>query len=294
MKKALVFPGQGAQFPGMGKTLYEQSGLARAMFAQADEILGFEISALMFEGTEDDLRRTSVTQPAIYIHSVVSARVNDMDKQVQAAAGHSLGEFSALATAGVLAFEDGLRLVAIRANAMQKACDLQVSTMAAVLGLEDEIVEEVCASITDDIVVPANYNTVGQLVISGTKTGIAKAMELLKERGASRVIELAVNGAFHSPLMESARIELAEGISATPFSDAQIPVYQNVTAKPHTSSAEIRANLLAQLTAPVRWTQTVRALAADGVTDFVECGPGKVLSGLIKKVDRQLNTEQLG
>lgn len=290
--KALVFPGQGAQHPGMGQALYEQSEQARELFVQANEILGFDIQSIMFEGSEEDLRRTSVTQPAIYIHSVVAAMVNDLPAQAGATAGHSLGEFSALCAAGALSFGDGLKLVSIRANAMQEACDEQESTMAAILGLDDEVVESICAGI--DGVVPANYNTVGQLVISGSKAGIAKAIEIAQEKGARRALELAVNGAFHSPFMESARVKLAAGIEAAPFSDARIPVYQNVTAKPHTSAAEIRENLLAQLTAPVRWTQTVQALIADGATEFIESGPGKVLSGLVKKVDRKMPTTQIG
>lgn len=290
--KALVFPGQGAQHPGMGQALYEQSEQARELFVQANEILGFDIQSIMFEGSEEDLRRTSVTQPAIYIHSVVAAMVNDLPAQAGATAGHSLGEFSALCAAGALSFGDGLKLVSIRANAMQEACDEQESTMAAILGLDDEVVESICAGI--DGVVPANYNTVGQLVISGSKAGIAKAIEVAQEKGARRALELAVNGAFHSPFMESARVKLAAGIEAAPFSDARIPVYQNVTAKPHTSAAEIRENLLAQLTAPVRWTQTVQALIADGATEFIESGPGKVLSGLVKKVDRKMPTTQVG
>lgn len=291
--KALIFPGQGAQYVGMGKSLYEQSELARNLFDKANEILGFDITALMFEGTEEDLRRTSVTQPAIYIHSVIAALVNEADKTAQMAAGHSLGEFSALAVAGALSFDAGLQLVAIRANAMQKACDMQQSTMAAILGMEDAAVEAVCAEIADDIVVPANYNSPGQLVISGTKTGIARAIVLAQEKGAKRAIELAVNGAFHSPLMEPARLELAEGIEKTAISDAKIPVYQNFTAKAHTSSAEIKHNLLMQLTAPVRWTQSVQQMLADGASEFVECGPGNVLCGLVKKVDRKIPTANL-
>lgn len=291
--KALIFPGQGAQYVGMGKSLYEQSELARNLFHKANEILGFDITALMFEGTEEDLRRTSVTQPAIYIHSVITALVNEADKTAQMAAGHSLGEFSALAVAGALSFEAGLQLVAIRANAMQKACDMQQSTMAAILGMEDAAVEAVCAEITDDTVVPANYNSPGQLVISGTKSGIARAIVLAQEKGAKRAIELSVNGAFHSPLMEPARLELAEGIEKTEICDAKIPVYQNFTAKPHTSSAEIKHNLLMQLTAPVRWTQSVQQMLADGASEFVECGPGNVLCGLVKKVDRKIPTANL-
>lgn len=285
--KALVFPGQGSQFVGMGKELYESSDQAKALFQQANEILGFDIQGMMFEGTDEDLKKTSVTQPSIYIHSVVAAVVHELSGTADMVAGHSLGEFSALSAAGVLSFEDGLRLVAIRANAMQKACDMQESTMAAILGMEDALVEEICASI-DEVVVPANYNTIGQLVISGSKEGIAKAIELAKAKGARRALEIPVNGAFHSPLMEPARLELAEGIEQTTFQDSPIPVFQNVTAKPHTDKNEIKANLLAQLTSPVRWTQTIQHMAAAGATEFLEVGPGRVLQGLIRKVDRSL------
>ncbi|MDX1906122.1 MAG: ACP S-malonyltransferase [Bacteroidia bacterium] len=292
--KALVFPGQGSQFSGMGKNLYETSGVARNLFDRANEILGFDIQAVMFEGTEDDLKRTSVTQPAIYIHSVIASEAHELAGTAGAVAGHSLGEFSALAAAGVLSFEDGLRLVAIRANAMQKACDLQPSTMAAILGMDDAAVEALCREIEGEVVVPANYNTVGQVVISGTREGIARAIALAPERGASRAIELQVNGAFHSPLMEPARLELAEGIATTHFEDARVAVYQNVTARPHHTKAEIRENLLQQLTSPVRWSQTIRQMQADGVLEYIECGPGKVLSGLIKKVDRAIPVSQIG
>jgi [acyl-carrier-protein] S-malonyltransferase len=291
--KALVFPGQGAQYPGMGQALFQQSPQAQALFAQANELLGFDLQAIMFSGSEADLRRTSVTQPAIYVHSVVAAMVHDLPSQAGATAGHSLGEFSALCAAGALDFADGLKLVAIRANAMQEACDEQESSMAAILGLSDADVEALCAEIDDEVVVPANYNTVGQLVISGSKAGIARAIERAKEKGAKRALELAVNGAFHSPLMESARVKLAQGIEQTDFRDARIPVYQNVTAQPHTTAAEIRTHLLAQLTSPVRWTQTVQNMIADGVSTFVEAGPGKVLSGLVKKVDRKMPTAQV-
>lgn len=294
--KAIIFPGQGAQFVGMGKNLYDSSNLAKELFQKANQILGFDIQSLMFEGTDEDLRRTSVTQPAIYIHSVIAALANGLDLSAKMAAGHSLGEFSALAVAGALSFEAGLELVAIRANAMQKACDLQVSTMAAILGMEDAAVEEICALVRAEghVVVPANYNSPGQLVISGSKDGITRAIEVAKEKGAKRAIELAVNGAFHSPLMEPARLELADGIEKVAIYDAKIPVYQNFTAKPHTSKAEIKHNLLMQLTAPVLWTQIVQAMLADGATEFTESGPGKVLSGLVKKVDRSavvLNVE---
>jgi [acyl-carrier-protein] S-malonyltransferase len=290
--KALVFPGQGAQFVGMGQDLYNTSEVARELFSRANEILGFDIQALMFTGTDEDLKRTSVTQPAIYIHSVAAAMANDLMQDAAMVAGHSLGEFSALTAAGALRFEDGLRLVSIRANAMQKACDQQDSTMAAILGMEDAVVESICNAI-DEIVVPANYNTVGQLVISGTRSGIAKAIEMAKEQGARRAIELPVNGAFHSPLMEPARLELAAGIEQTDFSDATVPVYQNVDAQAHTSKESIKANLLSQLTSSVRWTQTIQQMVADGATAFIEVGPGKALSGMVKKVDRKLPVSQV-
>ncbi|MEM6805952.1 MAG: ACP S-malonyltransferase [Bacteroidota bacterium] len=291
--KALVFPGQGAQFVGMGQELYEASDLAKEMFAKANEILGFDIKGIMFEGEGEDLKRTSVTQPSIYIHSVVAAQVNELAKDAAMTAGHSLGEFSALTVAGALSFEDGLRLVSIRANAMQKACDMQESTMAAILGMEDAQVEEICAAVEGEIVVPANYNTLGQLVISGSKAGIAKAIEIAQEKGARRAIELPVNGAFHSPLMEPARVELAAGIEKTNFSDTKIPVYQNVDAKAHSSAVEIKANLLQQLTSSVRWTQTMQHMIADGATEFIEVGPGKALSGMAKKIDRKFPVSQV-
>jgi [acyl-carrier-protein] S-malonyltransferase len=285
--KAIVFPGQGAQFVGMGKELYDSSELARDHFAKANEILGFDIQSLMFEGTPEDLQKTSVTQPAIYIHSVLAALVNDLDKEAGMVAGHSLGEFSALAVAGALSFEDGLRLVAIRANAMQKACDQAESSMAALIGMEDEAVEKLCESIEGEIVVPANYNTAGQLVISGSVAGIDKAIEMAQSQGARMAKKLAVNGAFHSPFMEPARLELAEGIEKTPFNDIKVPIYQNVTALPATEKAVIKDNLLKQLTAPVRWTQTMKHMIADGATEFVESGPGNVLRGLLKRIDRK-------
>ncbi|MEO0898694.1 MAG: ACP S-malonyltransferase [Bacteroidota bacterium] len=289
--KALVFPGQGAQYPGMGKELYEASDMAKELFHKANDILGFNIQQTMFEGTVDDLKKTSVTQPAIFIHSVLAALVHDLPSQASMVAGHSLGEFSALVAAGVLAFEDALKLVSIRANAMQKACDMEESTMAAILGMEDAAVEAICQAVEG--VVPANYNTVGQLVISGSKEGIAKAIEMAQEQGARRALELSVNGAFHSPFMEPARVELAEGIQAAAFQDASLPIYQNVTAMPHKDAATIRENLLKQLTSPVRWTQTVKQMLADGATEFVEAGPGKVLSGLVKKVDRKIPVSQV-
>lgn len=286
--KAYVFPGQGAQFPGMGKDLYENSPLAKELFDKANEILGFNITDIMFEGTADDLKQTKVTQPAIFLHSVLLAKTLP-DFKPEMVAGHSLGEFSALVANGTLTFEDGLKLVSQRAMAMQKACELEPSTMAAIVGLEDAVVEEVCASI-DEVVVPANYNCPGQLVISGSIAGIDKACEVLTEKGAKRALKLAVGGAFHSPLMEPAREELAAAIEATTFNQPTCPVYQNVNAKPVNDPEEIKANLIAQLTAPVRWTQTAQNMIADGATLFTEIGPGKVLQGLIKKVDRSAET----
>lgn len=282
--KAFVFPGQGAQFVGMGKDLYDNNAEAKALFEEANDILGFRITDLMFAGTDEDLRQTSVTQPAIFIHSVVLARSLGADFKPDMVAGHSLGEFSALTAAGALSFADGLRLVAARANAMQKACELTESTMAAVIALPDEKVEEICAGI-DGIVVCANYNCPGQLVISGELAAIDAACEALKAAGAKRALKLKVGGAFHSPLMEPARAELAAAIEATDIHEPVCPVFQNVDALPHTDPAEIKANLVAQLTAPVRWTQTVRNMIADGATEFVELGPGKVLQGLVAKID---------
>lgn len=282
--KAFVFPGQGAQFVGMGKDLYDNNAEAKALFEEANDILGFRITDLMFAGTDEDLRQTSVTQPAIFIHSVVLARSLGADFKPDMVAGHSLGEFSALTAAGALSFADGLRLVAARANAMQKACELTESTMAAVIALPDEKVEEICAGI-DGIVVCANYNCPGQLVISGEVAAIDAACEALKAAGAKRAPKLKVGGAFHSPLMEPARAELAAAIEATDIHEPVCPVFQNVDALPHTDPAEIKANLVAQLTAPVRWTQTVRNMIADGATEFVELGPGKVLQGLVAKID---------
>ena len=289
--KAYVFPGQGAQFPGMGKDLYESSPLAKELFDKANDILGFNITDIMFEGTVDDLKQTKVTQPAIFLHSVLLAKTLD-NFQPDMVAGHSLGEFSALVANGTLTFEDGLKLVSQRAMAMQTACEMEPSTMAAIVGLEDAVVEEVCASI-DDIVVPANYNCPGQLVISGSEAGIDKACELLKGKGAKRALKLVVGGAFHSPLMEPAREKLAAAIEATTFSSPICPVYQNVNASPTSDPAVIKGNLIAQLTAPVRWTQTVENMLKDGGKLFTEIGPGKVLQGLIKKVDRSAETASI-
>lgn len=281
--KSYVFPGQGSQFVGMGKDLYDSSELAKAMMEQANEILGFRITDLMFAGTDEDLRQTRVTQPAIFIQSVVMAKLTT-DFAPDMVAGHSLGEFSALVANGCLTFEDGLRLVAKRATAMQRACEMQPSTMAAVLGLDDAKVEEICASITDEIVVPANYNCPGQLVISGSVPGIHQACELMKAAGAKRALVLQVGGAFHSPLMEPARAELAAAIEATNFAQPSCPVYQNVTASAVSNPQDIQSNLISQLTSPVRWTQSVQAMWNDGAKIFIECGPGQVLQGLCKKI----------
>jgi len=289
MKKVYVFPGQGAQFVGMGKDLYDNNAEAKAMFEKANEILGFRITDLMFAGTPEDLVQTNVTQPAIFLHSVILAHTLGESFKPDMVAGHSLGEFSALVANKTLTFEDGLRLVAKRANAMQKACEKEPSTMAAILGLDDKIVEEVCASI-DEVVVPANYNSPGQLVISGSIKGIEIACEKMKAAGAKRALPLKVGGAFHSPLMEPARIELAEAINNTTFSTPICPVYQNVNAKPVTNPDEIKQNLIAQLTSPVRWTQIAENMIADGGTSFIEVGPGTVLQGLIKKVKADAET----
>jgi len=289
--KAYVFPGQGAQFSGMGKNLYEESPLAHDLFEKANEILGFRITDIMFEGTAEDLRQTKVTQPAIFLHSVLLAETMGADFKPEMVAGHSLGEFSALVAAGALSFEDGLKLVYQRALAMQKACEAQPSTMAAILGLPDETVEAVCAGITDEIVVPANYNCPGQVVISGTNEGIDQACLKLTEAGAKRALKLSVGGAFHSPVMEPARLELAAAIEKTPFSKPVCPIYQNVNAKPQTDPEVIKANLVSQLTSPVRWTQSVLTMIADGADSFTELGPGAVLQGLVKKINKEVATD---
>jgi len=284
--KAYVFPGQGAQFPGMGKDLYESSDLAKELFEKANTILGFRITDLMFNGTEEDLKQTKVTQPAVFLHSVILAKTLP-DFNPSMVAGHSLGEFSALVASGALSFEDGLVLVSKRALAMQKACEAKPSTMAAILGLSDGIVEEVCSTI-EDTVVPANYNSPGQLVISGSVEGVEKAMEQLLAKGAKRALKLPVGGAFHSPLMEPARKELAAAIEQAQFNKPVCPVYQNVNALPYTDPDKIKQNLISQLTAPVKWTQTIEHMIKDGCANFVEVGPGKVLQGLIKKVNKEV------
>ncbi len=287
---AYVFPGQGAQFVGMGKDLYDKSPKAKEMFQKANNILKFRITDLMFDGTEEDLKQTNVTQPAIFLHSVILAKVMGDDFKPDMVAGHSLGEFSALVANHTLTFEDGLRLVAKRADAMQKACELNPSTMAAIIGLEDEVVERVCNSI-DDVVVPANYNSPGQVVISGTVTGVKQAIEELNKAGAKRAVMLKVGGAFHSPLMEPARIELAKAINATKFTPGICPIYQNVTGQSVTDPEIIKTNLISQLTSPVRWTQIMQNMLANGLDKVVEVGPGKVLQGLFKKIDRKLPVE---
>ena len=289
--KAFVFPGQGAQFVGMGKDLYENNPLAKELFEKANDILGYRITDIMFEGTDEDLRQTKVTQPAVFLHSVISALCMGDKFQPEMTAGHSLGEFSALVAAGALSFEDGLKLVYARAMAMQKACEMAPSTMAAIIALADEKVEEICDAVTKEgnVVVAANYNCPGQIVISGSIEGIDKACALMKEAGAKRALPLKVGGAFHSPLMEPAKVELEAAIQATEIKTPKCPVYQNVDALPHTDPAEIKANLIAQLTGSVRWTLTVMNMVADGANDFTECGPGAVLQGMIKKISKEAN-----
>lgn len=289
MSKAYVFPGQGAQFVGMGKDLYENNAKAKELFDKVNEILGYRITDIMFEGTDEDLKQTKVTQPAVFLHSVITALCMD-DFKPDMVAGHSLGEFSALTAAGALSFEDGLRLVYARAMAMQKACEAAPSTMAAIIGMPDETIEKVCAEVSKEgsVVVPANYNSPGQVVISGNVEAVKEACAKLKEAGAKRALPLAVGGAFHSPLMEMARVELAAAIEKSPVEAPICPVYQNVDAKPHTDPVEIKENLLKQLTSPVRWTQSVNNMIADGMTEFVECGPGQVLTGLIGRIQKSL------
>jgi len=289
--KAYIFPGQGAQFPGMGKDLYECSEKAKILFESANQLLGFRITDIMFHGTADELKQTNVTQPAIFLHSVISALISENFKP-NMVAGHSLGEFSALVANKVLSFEDGLKLVRKRADAMKKACEINPSTMAAILGLEDEKVVAICDTI-DEVVVPANYNYPGQLVISGSINGITIACEKMKEAGAKRAMPLQVGGAFHSPLMEPARTDLGDAIMNTDFNDPICPIYQNYTSRPHVDVEEIKKNLNHQLTAPVKWTQSVRNMIADGATEFIECGPGKVLQGLVIKINPDVNVKSL-
>lgn len=294
--KAFVFPGQGSQFVGMGKDLYDNNPLAKELFDKADKTLGFKITDIMFAGTDEQLKETKVTQPAVYLHSVISALCLGDEFKPEMTAGHSLGEFSALVAAGALSFEDGLKLVAARANAMQKACEKNPGTMAAIIGLPDEKVVEICDSVSKDgeVVVAANFNCPGQLVISGSKNGIDKACELLKDAGAKRALPLKVGGAFHSPLMQSAKDELQAAIEATNINTPKCPVYQNVDGKAHTDAAEIKANLIAQLTSSVRWTASVQNMIAAGATEFVECGPGKALQGMIGRIDKNVNAHGIG
>lgn len=293
MKHAYVFPGQGSQFTGMGKNLYEENSTAKSLFEAANNILGFRISDIMFAGTADELKQTKVTQPAVFIHAVVAFKILATEKP-DMVAGHSLGEFSALVANGCLSFDDALKLVFIRAQAMQHACEINPSTMAAVLGLEDKKVEDICASVKDEVVVAANYNCPGQLVISGSVKGVEEASKLLKEAGAKRTLLLPVGGAFHSPLMQPAKEELAAAIEKTSFNIPVCPVYQNVIAKAVTEPSAIKSNLIAQLTAPVRWTQTIERMIADGATHFTECGPGKVLQGLVQKINKEMKVDGIG
>lgn len=293
MKHAYVFPGQGSQFTGMGKNLYEENSTAKSLFEAANNILGFRISDIMFAGTADELKQTKVTQPAVFIHAVVAFKILATEKP-DMVAGHSLGEFSALVANGCLSFDDALKLVFIRAQAMQHACEINPSTMAAVLGLEDKKVEDICASVKDEVVVAANYNCPGQLVISGSVKGVEEASKLLKEAGAKRTLLLSVGGAFHSPLMQPAKEELAAAIEKTSFNIPVCPVYQNVIAKAVTEPSAIKSNLIAQLTAPVRWTQTIERMIADGATHFTECGPGKVLQGLVQKINKEMKVDGIG
>ncbi|MDR1524737.1 MAG: ACP S-malonyltransferase [Tannerella sp.] len=289
--KVFVYPGQGAQFTGMGKSMYDQNARAKALFEEANDILGFRITDIMFSGTDDELKQTKVTQPAIFLHSVILSKIWGRLFTPGMVAGHSLGEFSALAASDALSFEDGLKLVSKRAHAMQKACELQPSTMAVIIGLPDKVVEDACKAIKDEIVVCANYNCPGQIAVSGTEAGIDRVCKMLTEAGAKRALKLKVGGAFHSPLMEPARTELAEAIESTVVNNPVCPVYQNYTALPSTDPQEIKRNLIAQLTAPVKWTQTVRNMVADGADHFVELGPGKVLQGLILKIDNSVTAE---